>query len=95
MLIGPSDMYGDLDLEDVDEFEGLEGNDEREIDPGGRFQRDEFRSFELDFEYELEEAELDDDWSERMDGEQRLDEVFEDEEEQDFMDPLFDPEGNL
>lgn len=47
-------MYGDLSLEDVDEFEGLEPEDGREIKPEGRFQRDEVRSFERDFEYDLD-----------------------------------------
>lgn len=54
-MIGPSDMYGDLSAEDVeDEFEGLEPDDEREIAPDGRFQRVEFRSFEQDFSYDLD-----------------------------------------
>lgn len=53
MLIGPSDMYGDMDIEDVDEFEGLEPDDDREIAPLSRFERDEFRSFDDDFEEEL------------------------------------------
>jgi hypothetical protein len=50
-------MYGDMSLEDVDEFEGLEPEDGREVEPEGRFQRDEVRNFEKDFEYELDEAE--------------------------------------
>ena len=52
-MYGPSDMYGDLSLEDVDEFEGLEPANAREIHPGGRFLRDEVRSFDRDFEDEL------------------------------------------
>lgn len=56
-MYGPSDMYGDLDLEDVDEFEGLQPEDGREIRPDGRFQRDEFRTFDEDFENDLDEYE--------------------------------------
>lgn len=52
-MYGPSDRYGDMDLEDVEEFEGLQPDDEKEIDPLGNFQRDEVRSFDEDFEYEL------------------------------------------
>lgn len=58
-MYGPSDMYGDLSLEDVDEFEGLSSDDGREVNPGDRFQRNEFRSFDQDFEHEMEEAEMD------------------------------------
>ncbi len=53
-MYGPSDQYGDMTLEDVDEFEGLQPDDEREINPYGRFQRDEVRQFDRDFEYELD-----------------------------------------
>lgn len=56
-MYGPSDMYGDLTLEDVEDFEGLEPEDGREVAPEGRFQRNEVRNFEKDFEYELNEAE--------------------------------------
>lgn len=52
-MYGPSDMYGDLSLEDVDDFEGLQPEDGQEIRPEGRFQRNEVRSFEQDFEYDL------------------------------------------
>lgn len=71
MLMGPSDMYGDMALEDVDEFEGLEPDDAREISPEGRFQRDEVRSFEQDFEFEMEQAleERDYVWQEEQDEE--------------------------
>jgi len=64
-MYGPSDMYGDLDLEDVDEFEGLQPEDGREIAPDGRFQRDEYRTFDEDFENDLddyEEEELEEYW---------------------------------
>jgi hypothetical protein len=53
-MMGPSDMYGDLTLEDVEEFEGLQPDDEREINPYGNFQRGEVRSFDRDFEWELD-----------------------------------------
>lgn len=53
--MGPgSDMYGSLDAEDSDEFEGLEPDNERELAIGGHFQRDEVRSFDRDFEYDLD-----------------------------------------
>lgn len=58
MLIGPSDRYGDLDIEDLDEFQELEPEDyahDGGFDPMAGFQRDEVRSFERDFERELEE----------------------------------------
>jgi hypothetical protein len=48
-------MYGDMSLEDVEEFEGLEPENGREINPEGRFQRDEIRNFDKDFEYELDQ----------------------------------------
>lgn len=66
MLIGPSDMYGDLSLEDVDEFEGLEPEDGREVNPGDRFQRGEVRNFDEDFEHEMEDAEEEDYWQDRQ-----------------------------
>lgn len=53
---GPSDFYGDMSLEDVDEFEGLQPDDERPINPGGRFDKAEFRNFEQDFDWELEQS---------------------------------------
>jgi hypothetical protein len=53
-MIGPSDMYGDLESEDVDEFEGLQPDDEHEIDPYGKFWRGEVHTFEEDFEEELD-----------------------------------------
>lgn len=53
---GPSDFYGDMSLEDVEEFEGLQPDDERPIAPYSRFQPGEIRSFERDFEWDLEEA---------------------------------------
>lgn len=91
-MYGPSDMYGDLSLEDVEEFEGLEPEDGREIAPEGRFQRDEVRNFEKDFEYELEQAQEEEFWcedevvrsafeSDDSAMEQDLQELYEDEEE--------------
>lgn len=83
-MYGPSDMYGDMDIEDVDEFEGLEPDDGREVNPEGRFQRGEVRSFERDFEYEMEEAERDSveeqwGWNEVVDAldedQQKLDDI--------------------
>lgn len=59
----PNDMYGDLSQEDVEEFEGLQPDDEREISPRGLFQRDEFRSFERDFSYDLD-SDFDEDGNE-------------------------------
>ena len=56
-MVTLSDRYGDLDLEDLvdDEFDGLEPDNEREIDFGGAiFQPGEVRSFEQDFGYELD-----------------------------------------
>jgi hypothetical protein len=47
-------MYGDLSLEDVEDFEGLEPEDGNEIRPMGRFQRGEVRNFEQDFGYDLD-----------------------------------------
>lgn len=52
-MMGPSDQYGDMSLEDVEEFEGLLPDDEKEIRIGGRFDRGEVRQFEPDFEYEF------------------------------------------
>lgn len=54
MLFGPSDMYGDMSLEDVEEFEGLQPDDGREVDPSSRFQRNEIRNFDQDFEYDMD-----------------------------------------
>jgi hypothetical protein len=66
-----SDQYGDMNLEDVDEFEGLEPDYARPINPLGKFERSEFRTFERDFEEELgveewgdEDEEDDPEWSE-------------------------------
>lgn len=74
-MYGPSDMYGDLSLEDVEDFEGLEPENGREVAPEGRFQRDELRNFEKDFEYELDQTPDDNDkqWEEE-DGSDDLDE---------------------
>ena len=65
-MMAVSDRYGDLDLEDVEEFEGLEPETEAEIDFDKTFQRAEVRSFEADFGYLLDQtlAELDKDKSE-------------------------------
>lgn len=68
-----SDRFGDLDLEEVLDFEGLEPNDEREIDFNPRPGYSEVRSFEEDFDDELEasladeEDELPDEGSEEED----------------------------
>jgi hypothetical protein len=53
-MITLSDRYGDINLEDIEEFEGLEADDEREIDFEKTFQRGEARSFEEDFGYQLD-----------------------------------------
>lgn len=51
-------MYGDLSLEDVDEFENLESSDHfREVNPFGLFERNEFRRLDEGFELEQEEDE--------------------------------------
>ncbi len=85
-MYGPSDMYGDMDLEDVDEFEGLEPDNAREIDPLGRFQRGEVRLFDRDFEDAMDEEQEDwDDYEDRP--------LYDDEE--DLDDPLYDPEEEL
>lgn len=55
-MITLSDRYGDLMLEDVEEFETLAPDDEKPIDFDGTFQRGETRSFEADFGHQLEEA---------------------------------------
>lgn len=48
-----SDRYGDMDLEDVTEFEGLAPEDGKELNFLGRFDRQEVHTFEQDFESEL------------------------------------------
>lgn len=69
-MYGPSDQYGDLNLEDVDEFEGLQPDDDKELNFLSRFQPNEVRSFDDDFGYVLdrrlaEEEDFDDpEWSE-------------------------------
>jgi hypothetical protein len=60
-MYGPSDMYGDLSLEDVDEFEGLEPEDGREVRPEGRFDRgfrEEVHNFDEDFEEIMDEEDI-------------------------------------
>lgn len=52
-MFGPSDIYGDMSLEDTDEFEGLQPNNKSEIDPMGLFEHAEVRSFDRDFDEEL------------------------------------------
>jgi hypothetical protein len=84
-------MYGDLSMEDVDEFEGLEPNNAREIVPGGRFQRDEVRSFDRDFEEEMEDEDIEDRdeeayWEPRWYPDEFDDNILEDDEE----DPIGD-----
>lgn len=82
MLIGPSDRYGVLDVEDVDDFQELEPEEyvnDKGFDPMAQFERNEFRNFERDFEEELG----DDD--EFYDDEAPLDEVWPDDEE------MYDP----
>lgn len=63
-MMTSTDQYGDMNLEDVDEFEGLEPDSELEFDPLGRFQKGEVRNFEEDFGFKLDqilaEDEIDD-----------------------------------
>lgn len=64
-MYGPSDMYGDMTLEDVEEFEGLEAEDERqEIDPLGHFERDQFHPLDEHEEWTPDDwpPELDEHW---------------------------------
>jgi len=54
---GPSDMFGDLDQEDVDEFQELQPDDGLPFDPLGKFTRYEVSSFDKDFARELDRDE--------------------------------------
>lgn len=76
----PSDRYGDMDLDDLDEnrtedgepYFSLEPDDDKEIDFDKTFQRGEVRSFETDFGYQLDSslADLeakDPEWSDEFD----------------------------
>ena len=55
-MITLSDRYGDLTLEDVEEFEGLEPDNEKEIDFESTFTRGETRSFDKDFGDQLDQT---------------------------------------
>jgi hypothetical protein len=71
-MVTLSDRYGDLNLEDIDEFEGLEPDDEKAIDFDKTFQRGEVRSFESDFGHQLDstlaylESQEDPEWSDEF-----------------------------
>lgn len=56
-MYGPSDMYGDMSIEDVEEFEGLESDDGQSVSPNRKFERNEFRKFDEDFAKEMLDAE--------------------------------------
>lgn len=78
MLIGSNDRYGDMDIEDVDEFQELEMEDHpRAIDPMAHFEPGEVNNFDRDFDQELGES-WDDEWGD--------DDEYEDSEEDGYYD---------
>lgn len=91
MLMGPSDMYGDLSIEDVDGFEGLQVNTEKEINPEGLFQRAEFRSFDQDFERDMDHEPEQDRWGDELDWPEEDDDENYLERDQELMD-LYGPD---
>jgi len=88
-------MYGDMSLEDVDDFEGLgpdrldpHTGDIMEIAPDGLFEHAECRSFDRDFEEELnnEDRYLPDDYDETCRDQWRDDDDEYDDEDCDERD---------